>query len=189
MTSFSDGSKVTLVGGAGNDTLKSWSARTKLDGGDGADSLYAGSSASYSTVLGGAGNDNFINYGSYNSILGGAGSDTIENTSSGKYSTLNGGDGNDVLKAGGASYDTLIGGKGNDTLWGGSGADTFIYGSGDGNVYSFGSNDLLQITGTFSASYNKTSGDVFFKLGSNTITLKNSTTTTFHVNNKIYEIK
>ena len=95
------------------------------------------------------------------------------------------------MKAGGASYDTLIGGKGNDTLWGGNGADTFIYGSGDGSdtIYGFGSNDLLKITGTFSTSYNKTSGDVFFKVGSDKITLKNSTTTTFHVNNKTYKIK
>lgn len=189
LTSFSNGSRVTLTGGSGNDTIKSWSAYSRIDGGDGADYLYAG--ANYSTILGGAGNDSVINYGSYNSILGEAGSDTIENTSIGNYSTLNGGEGNDILKAGGASKDTLIGGKGNDSLWGGSGADTFIYSSGDGNdvIYGFANNDLLQITGAFSASYSKSKGEVYFNVGSSKITLKNYTTTAFHVNNKTYTLK
>ena len=192
LVSFSNGSKVTLTGGTGNDTLKSWSAYSRLDGGDGADHLYAGSGG-HTTIVGGAGNDSVINYGSYNSILGGAGNDTLDNTSIGNYSRLDGGEGNDSIKAGGASKVTIIGGKGNDTLWGGSGADTFIYAAGDGNdvIYGFGNNDLLQITGTFSAAYNVPSKTVAFKIGStaNAIVLRDfGSTSTFNVNGTNYKI-
>ncbi len=188
MVSFDDGSKVTLIGGAGNDTLKSWSAYSRLDGGDGADQLYAGSGG-HTTILGGAGNDSIINYGNYNSILGGSGNDTLDNMYIGNYSTLNGGDGNDILR-GNSTKDTLIGGKGNDSLWGGSGADTFIYAKGDDKdvIYGFGNNDLLKITGTFSASYNKSARTVAFTVGTGSVTLKDFTASTFHVNSSTYQI-
>ncbi len=88
--------------------------------------------------------------------------------------------------------DTLTGGKGNDSLWGGGGDDTFIYSSGDGKdvIVGFEDDDLLEITGTFTGTYNKSKKEVYFKVGStaNAITLKNFTATTFNVNDDTYKI-
>ena len=93
---------------------------------------------------------------------------------------------------GGAGNDSLWGGDGNDSLWGGNGKDTFIYAAGDGKdvIYDFDSTDMLKITGTFSASYNKSKKEIYFKVGStsNAITLKDFTATSFNVNDKNYKI-
>ena len=115
-----------------------------------------------------------------NTILGGTGNDKI-----------NGGAGNDQLH-GGAGNDSLWGGTGNDSLWGDAGADTFIYADGDGTdvIYGFEKDDLLQITGTFSGTYNKSKKEAYFKVGStaSAITLKEFTATTFNVNGSNYKI-
>ena len=89
-----------------------------------------------------------------NSILGGSGKDTIYGKDGDDY--LVGNAGADKLY-GQNGNDTLWGGIGNDTLTGGAGADTFIYNSGEGKdvIADFGDDDLLQITGTFSATYNE----------------------------------
>lgn len=105
--------------------------------------------------------------------------------------TILGGNGSDKLY-GTDGNDTFTGGKGNDSLWGGGGDDTFIYNRGDGKdvIYGFDSGDLLQITGTFSATYNKTKKEIAFKVGSttNAITLSDFTATTFNINGDIYTI-
>ena len=105
--------------------------------------------------------------------------------------TILGGSGNDKLY-GKDGNDYLIGGKGNDSLWGGNGADTFIYESGDGKdvIFGFDDTDMLQITGTFSGTYNKSKKEVYFKVGStsNALTLKNYTATSFNVNGTTYKI-
>lgn len=102
-----------------------------------------------------------------------------------------GGSKNDTLQ-GGDGRDTLSGGKGNDYLWGNAGADIFLYSKGSGQdvIYGFEDDDLLKITGAFSASYNKTKNEIAFKVGStaNAITLKNFTATTFNVNGDLYQI-
>lgn len=106
-------------------------------------------------------------------------------------STISGTKGNDKL-VGTDDNDTLTGGAGNDSLWGGGGDDTFIYNRGDGKdvIFGFDDGDLLQITGTFSAKYNKTKKEIAFKVGSttNAITLRDFTATTFNVNGDIYAI-
>ena len=134
----------------------------------------------YSTVVGGS---------SGASVIGGSGKDTIYGDSGNDY--LNGKAGNDKIY-GKAGNDTLIGGKGNDSLWGNAGADTFIYASGDGKdiIYGFDNSDMLQITGSFSTSYNKSKKEVYFKVGttSNAITLKNYSATSFNVNGDDYKI-
>ena len=124
------------------------------------------------------------------SIFGGAGNDKLYGGDDDDI--LLGGTGNDKLY-GGDDDDTLTGGKGNDSLWGGKGSDTFIYDAGDGKdiIYGFGRSDLLQITGAFSASYNKSAKTIAFKVGStaNAITLKDfGATTTFHVNDSTYQL-
>ena len=131
-----------------------------LQGGSKNDSLYGGAGNDY--LVGNAGNDK---------IYGQAGNDKIY-----------GGSGNDSLK----------GGTGNDSLWGSAGSDTFIYAKGDGKdiIFGFEDDDLLKITGTFSATYSKSNGEVYFKVGSTSkaVTLKNFTATSFHVNGKSYHI-
>ena len=105
----------------------------------------------------------------------------------GKNNTLiSGTSGNDYIKNREGSNVSINAGKGNDTLYGNDGADTFIYAEGDGKdvIFGFGDDDLLKITGTFSATFNKSKGEVYFKVGttSKAITLKNFTATTFNVN-------
>ena len=138
-------------------------------GGSGKDSLYGGAGADY--LAGGKGNDK---------LYGQAGDDYLE-----------GGAGNDLL-SGYTGDDTLWGGVGNDTLTGGAGADVFIYASGEGNdvITDFANNDMLQITGTFSATYNKSANTIAFKVGStaNAITLQDFTATTFSINSFNYKI-
>ena len=122
-------------------------------------------------------------------INGGDGNDYIKST--GKNSSILGGAGNDSLW-GSKGSDTLIGGKGNDSLWGDVGKDTFLYSNGDGKdvIFGFENDDLLQITGTFSASYNKSTEEVSFKVSSisNAITLKDFTATSFNINGNSYKI-
>ena len=113
-------------------------------------------------------------------IHGGNGADTLSGTS-----------GNDKI-FGGKGDDSIRGGKGNDSLWGNAGADTFIYSSGDGHdvICDFGNDDMLKITGKFSASYSKSKGEVYFKVGttSKAITLHDFTATSFNVNSSTYRI-
>ena len=131
-------------------------------------------------ILGGSGND---------SLYGGAGNDSLSGNAG--NDKLYGQDGKDVLR-GGSGNDTLTGGKGNDSLWGDAGKDTFIYGSGDGKdvIYGFENDDLLKITGKFSASYNSSKDEVYFKVGTTAkaITLSDFTATSFHVNSATYQI-
>ena len=132
------------------------------------------------SIVGGSKNDSLYGGSGNDSILGGKGNDKLYGQS-----------GNDKLY-GGSGNDTLIGGKGNDSLWGDAGKDTFIYSSGDGKdvIYGFDNNDMLKITGKFSASYSKSKGEVYFKVDSTSkaITLKNFTATSFNVNGDTYKI-
>ena len=91
---------------------------------------------------------------------------------------------------GGKGADTLSGGAGNDSLWGNAGADTFLYSYGDGRdvIFGFADDDLLQITDTFSASYNKSAKEIAFTVGTGSVTLKDFTATTFRVNDSTYQI-
>ena len=119
---------------------------------------------------------------------------------SNKADTIFGADGNDSL-VGNAGADKLYGQNGDDTLWGGAGydtldggngADVFIYNSGEGKdvIEGFGDDDLLQITGTFSAAYKAATNTVAIKVGStaNAVTLKDFTATTFNINGTAYQI-
>ena len=106
--------------------------------------------------------------------------------------SLFGGGGNDTLY-GGTGNDKLWGGADNDTLWGGAGSDTFYYDDGDGKdkIFDFDENDMLQITGTFSGTYNAGTNVISIKVGSttNAITLENYATNTFNINGSDYVIK
>ncbi len=177
----------TISGGKGNDSLWGNAGNDSLVGDAGDDKLFGG--AGKDILLGGAGNDSLLGEGDNDTLSGGAGKDTLK-----------GGDGNDSLW-GGAGADSLIGGKGDDSLWGGAdndtllggdGSDTFIYKSGEGKdvISGFEDNDLLQVTGVFSATYNKRAKELYFNVDSttNAITLKNFTATSFNVNGTAYQI-
>ena len=142
------------------------------------------------TILGGSGKDTIDGDSGNDSIVGGKGNDSIFGNAGNDI--LKGGNGNDILK-GGDGNDTIWCGVGNDSLWGDDGADTFIYKSGYGKdiIYGFEDDDMLKITGTFSASYNKSKKEIYFKVDStaNAITLKEFTATTFNINGDAYKLK
>ena len=122
------------------------------------------------------------------SITGSAGNDTI--VSHGKNLSIDGGAGADKLY-GGTGNNSVWGGAGNDTLYSGSGADKFIYGAGDGKdiISGFDDNDTLTLDNLdFAASYSKKNQAVTFKVAGGSVTLKDFTATTFHVNDDIYKI-
>ena len=92
---------------------------------------------------------------------------------------------------GGSKNDTLIGGKGNDSLWGNGGADKFIYTAGDGNdiIFGFENKDTLTLDNlTFTTAYDKSKGTITFNVSGGSITLKDFTASTFHVNKDTYKI-
>ena len=133
------------------------------------------------TIVGGSKSDSLYGGKGADSLIGNAGNDKIYGEA-----------GNDILK-GGAGNDSLWGGAGNDSLWGDVGNDTFIYAQGDGKdvIFGFESADLLQITGTFSASYSKAKKEIYFDVGTttNAITLKDfGSTASFNVNGTNYKI-
>lgn len=171
--------KDTLTGGKGNGSLIGDADADILKGENGNDKLYGNDGKD--TLDGGKGNDELIGGAGDDCLVGGKGSDILK-----------GGSDNDKLY-GGAGNDELTGGKGNDSLWGNDGSDTFIYGKGDGQdiIYGFEKTDLLQITGTFSASYSKAKKEIYFDVGTttNAITLKDfGSTSTFNVNGTNYKI-
>ena len=77
-------------------------------------------------------------------------------------------------------------------MYGGDGEDTFIYNSGEGKdvIYGFENDDMLQIKGDFSTSYNSSKKEIYFKVGStsNAIALKNFTATSFNINGETYHV-
>ncbi|HWS37197.1 MAG TPA: calcium-binding protein [Actinoplanes sp.] len=95
--------RLSVSGGAGNDTIFGGGGADSLRGGAGNDKIYGLGGAD--KIFGGAGNDK---------IYGGAGDDEIEADS-----------GNDVVSAG-AGDDIVQGWTGNDTLIGGAGHDVLI---------------------------------------------------------------
>ena len=129
---------VTLIGGAGNDTLRGGSGADLLEGGLGDDSLVA--TAGNDTLAGGDGNDT-LKAGSGNDLLfGGDGDDSLQAASG--NDTLTGGAGHDTLRAG-SGDDSLLGGAGNDSLVGHSGNDRLDGESGDDTIRAGSGNDIV----------------------------------------------
>jgi Ca2+-binding RTX toxin-like protein len=147
----------TVMGGDGNDSLRTFDTGAVLEGGDGTDQIQGGSGADL--LDGGTGSDR---------ISGGDGTDGIENSgrldgvtvdlaqgyASGANGELDqlapdienvgGGLGPDVLTGndaanlidGGAGDDTIHGGGGNDTLAGGTGSDTIMGDRGNDTLFA-----------------------------------------------------
>lgn len=109
VTSFLDDLGVTLVGGAGDDSLHGGGANDTLEGEEGADFL-----------SGGGGNDTLTGSSGRDRLFGGPGNDSIEGR--GGSDIINAGAGNDVV-SGGNGNDRVIAGTGNDFVDGGPGRD------------------------------------------------------------------
>ncbi len=153
------GGGMTLEGGAGKDTLVSYSGNNRLLGGSGDDLLFRGylplPSSAPDYYDGGPGNDTVslaysqsgvtidLGISGTPQVTGGGGTVTlvsVENligsndyadsiTGSTVANVLQGGGGNDTLRGMGGN-DTLLGGNGDDTLTGGSGSDMLTGGAG-----------------------------------------------------------
>lgn len=180
--------KDILSGGSGNDTLWGDAGNDSLSGGKDKDVLVGG--IGNDTLWGDSGDDVLAGWDGKDILIGGSGNDSLWGDAG--NDSLSDGNDNDLLD-GGDGADTLRGGTGNDSLWGNAGADTFIYGKGDGQdiIYGFDKTDLLQITGTFSASYSKAKKEIYFDVGTttNAITLKDfGSTASFNVNGTNYKI-
>lgn len=117
---------MSLVGGAGDDTLVAGNAGDFLDGGSDNDSLVGGTGSD--ELAGGAGNDILTGGLGADRADGGAGDDTIEGGDG--DDNLVGGDGNDILR-GGIGDDFLDGSAGDDILTGAAGDDTLLGAQGN----------------------------------------------------------
>ena len=96
-TLTANGTKATLIGGAGNDSLISRSTSTLLLAGSGRETL-VGSASGSSTLIGGSGTSLLLSSGAKNSLLGGSGTSSLYAT--GAANTLVAGTGNATLVAG-----------------------------------------------------------------------------------------
>ena len=125
----------TVIGGAGDDTIRTGSRDDSLSGGDGDDEIRGGDGND--TVSGGAGND---------SLFGEAGNDALAGNEDDDY--FEGGAGNDVLD-GGPGADTLFGLAGNDRFIADDGAaDTVRGGDGTDEADADGEDDVIAETVT-----------------------------------------
>ena len=76
---FGNGSFTTIVGGAGNDTIKNFARHASINGGEDDDIIYSYSSGDYATIDGADGNDYILAYGGYTTLKYnlGDGDDTV----------------------------------------------------------------------------------------------------------------
>ena len=172
--------RLTLNGGAGNDTINGSNGGDTIIGGLGND-LITGL-AGDDTIFGGFGNDVIGGGLGNDSIDGGDGADSINGqqgndsvTGGNGNDTLLGADGNDTLKGevgddslnglagddsleGGVGMDALVGGIGNDTLDGGRNDDTISGNAGDDKIRGDHGNDLIN-AGTGRDTVNGGDGD------------------------------
>ena len=106
--------QINIIGGAGPDYIyvdSSITIPTSILGGAGNDSIRAGGGRN--TINGGEGDDWISGRGTYNIIYGGDGDDTLLGGPGNNF--IDGGAGDDSI-VGGAGNDTLIGDDGNDTI-------------------------------------------------------------------------
>ena len=133
--------RALLLGGEGGDTLIAGSGATSALGGAGTDTIHGGPRAD--RLRGGADND---------VIHGGGGNDIIRGDRGSDY--LEGGAGNDQMN-GGDSTDVMFGGAGNDTMFGEEGDDYLVGGGGNDFMDGGAGNDWLwgDATNRYPAGY------------------------------------
>ncbi|HEX8233460.1 MAG TPA: calcium-binding protein [Caulobacteraceae bacterium] len=154
---LTQGATVTLNGGQGDDTLSAGSGANQIDGGGGNDLL-----SGLGSLDGGDGNDTLQSYGGNDSVSGGAGADTYA-VYAGSYNgggvsvdfsafDISGGD--QTVSDFGGGTDSLTGieavqvetGQGNDTLIGSAGDDRLYDSHGTDVIDAGAGDDLVGIT-------------------------------------------
>jgi Ca2+-binding RTX toxin-like protein len=142
-----DSSSIWLFGGDGAESLSAGSGYLRVDGGSG-DDLIAGSSAA-DVLRGGYGNDSLSGGLSADTLDGGRGDDTVTGgdgadviSDFGGANFLTGGDGDDLIQ-GGWQFDRMNGNVGNDTVHGNYGDDWVTGGQNDDVLFGDDSNDIL----------------------------------------------
>ncbi|MBR0101937.1 MAG: hypothetical protein IJQ01_00385 [Selenomonadaceae bacterium] len=198
-----------IFGGVGDDILNGDAGNDSISGGTGDDTLSGGTGND--TLTGGAGRDVFLHKADNDFISDyTAGEDSIklarehaQITSvslSGKDVVLSVGSDSITVKDGkgknitvtdysGDTTSYVYGGKGNDSLWGSADTDKFIYTAGDGKdiIFGFDSKDTLTLDNlAFTSSYKDNALTLTFDSGS--VTFKDFSATTFHIDNDTYKI-
>jgi hypothetical protein len=166
--------QIDIIGGAGPDYIyvdASFTIPTSILGGAGNDTIRGDSG--HNTINGGAGDDWIDGRGSANTIYGGEGDDTLLGASGNDF--IDGGAGNDSID-GAAGNDTLLGDDGNDTLLGDAGNDFLVGGSGDNSIQGGLGNDTLQ-GGPDADTLVPGSGNDFISLGGGYDSIVGSTAT------------
>lgn len=131
--------RLTLLGGAGRDTIRGGAGDETILGHTGSDSIHAGGGNDW--VSGGAHNDYIDGAGGHDRLMGGEGNDVIYGLSG--HDRISGGAGQDYLEGGtgsdtihgGADNDVVSGGRDGDRLYGGGGADRLYAGLGADRTY------------------------------------------------------
>jgi len=137
----------TIRGGEGADTITGGAGDDRLDGEGGADAIDAGTGNDF--VTGGFGDDLLLGGGGFDDICGGAGNDTLFGGN--EADLLHGDDGDDEIHGevgvdnifGGAGSDTAFGGSENDWIWGGDGADMLHGGTQEDRLFGDDGDDEL----------------------------------------------
>ena len=182
-----DGSDVVFTVGKGSLTVQNAKGKTL--------NVITSTGKKYSTVLGSttlnltnaAGSSVTVD-AAIKKIGGSTRTKAIKITGNANANKISGGSGNDKL-FGAAGKDSISGGAGNDSLWGDAGADKFIYSSGDDVIIGFDDKDTLTLGNlNFKTSYDSKAGVIKFNFSDGSVTLKDFTATTFHVNDATYQI-
>ena len=179
-----DGSLVTINAEDGNDNIRNHGSLVTINAGDGNDYVYNDISPyddSQVIINTGNGDDSITNHGSLVTINAGDGNDDIHNLVS--QVTINAGDGNDDIYNSGSQV-TINSGSGDDFISLGSYYNSFYihsydsvieYANGDGKdtIYGYNSTDTIHITNSSYSTVNS-GNDVIIKVGTGSITIKNS---------------
>ncbi len=144
----------------GNDSVKNFVSKAKIDTGAGDDYVAVGSAAKQVTIESGAGDDFINNWGSSTRIVTASGDDTIHNSSLSGGVYISSGSGDDSINSSGDNA-TIYGGNGDDSIWsyglkatikgdsgddyivGGESVDKIYGGADDDSLWGEGGNDVL----------------------------------------------
>ncbi len=176
---YNDGNYATVYGGGGNDRIRNNKHYVYIDAGAGHDYINTdihGATYEFVTVDGGAGNDTIYSNDHRVSLNGGDGNDSIYTNAYWSGVTLRGGAGDDTINTGSNAYyysDSTTNGK------------LIQYADGDGNdiITTFNPSDTIQILSGAIGSGSLNGSDIILKVGSGSLTLKNTTSTNVQVLN------
>ena len=196
--------KDTFAYSGGNDTIRNYTGKDRLSlasayedfATNGDDLIFNFSNADSLTIENGAGKainiNSTVNYYTANGILDSKkesitlSASTEIFTADSKLVMIDGsatdsvsivGNGKKNIIYAGAGNSTLAGGKGNDTLYGGAGNDIFIYNNKDGKdvIENCGTGDKISLgNGATIKSFEMKNGNTIIKIGSGSLTVKNT---------------